>query len=361
MRIRPLIVRSDRKLHLAHEAFDEGWILDCALGCNALGTSDQVVAAANAYRWNSLSSYPDASYRDFKEAVCSFWAGQAQITPDNVKVANGSMSVLSRLATLFVEPGVAVLGYVPQFKDWMEIVTMMGGQYDAIPLDPGECYAFDIARFLAGLSGRHSVVYLDNPNNPTGQLIGLDDIEVVASNCAKNQSVLIVDEAFGDYVDEQFSAIRLLDRYDNIIVTRTLSKGMGVAEFRVGYAILSCKLGQFYDRIDLPFPVSAVAALLAGEALKDRAFVQASRQKVQVQKARLVEELARRGYTIGETCCSCPIFLLGHENERIDLHRALLEKGIRTAPGREFDNLGQNYVRVNSPVCAEDFLRRLDA
>jgi hypothetical protein len=75
---------------------------------------------------------------------------------------------------------------------------------------------------------------------------------------------------------------------------------------------------------------------------------------------KLTGELARRGYTIAETCDSCPVFVLGHRDRELDLHEVLLKQRIRTVSGKDYDNLGQQYVRVSSPACADDFLRRLD-
>ena len=270
------------------------------------------------------------------------------------------MVVLARLIKMLVDSGVDVLGYVPQFKDWMEEVTIMGGNYEAVALDPAEDFKFDPGRFIEGLSSAYSLVYMDNPNNPTGQLIGLDDIEQIARQCAKNDSILVLDEAFGDYVDESLSAVNLFSNYQNLIVTRTFSKGMGIAQFRIGYAILPIELGQFYDRIDLPFPISTFASSLAREALRDAAFVQGNRQKIKTEKVKLMGELIRRGYTVAETCDSCPVFVLGHKDRELDLQRALLKKRIRTVSGKDYDNLGGQYVRVTSPARADDFLLRLD-
>jgi histidinol-phosphate aminotransferase len=86
----------------------------------------------------TLSKYPDPSARELKDEICAFWSRQARLCPDNIKVANGSMVVLARLVKMLVDSGVSVLGYVPQFKDWMEEVTVMGGNYEAVALDPAE-------------------------------------------------------------------------------------------------------------------------------------------------------------------------------------------------------------------------------
>ena len=330
------------------------------MGCNALGTSPKVVEAANNYTWRTLSTYPDTGYHTLKQQICRFWSEYAQLSPENIKIANGAGIVLSRLNKLFIEPGVSALGYVPQFKDYMEEVVILGGRFQGVPLDAAEGFKFRVERFLDALGPGFAVAYIDNPNNPTGQCRGLDEVEAIASECARRGTVLVVDEAFGDYVPEEGSAVGLLNRYGNVIVTRTFSKGMGMADFRVGYGVMSGELGRYYDRVDPPFQISSLAAFLAGEALHDHGFVEANRESIRVHKARLTSELRGRGYVVAETHDTCPLFLLGRDDENIDLQGQLLEKGIRTIAGTDYENLGSNYVRVNTPADVEEFLARLD-
>jgi histidinol-phosphate aminotransferase len=122
---------------------------------------------------------------------------------------------------------------------------------------------------------------------------------------------------------------------------------------------MSTELGDYYNRIELPFSVSTLGAALAREAIQDQDFILNLRQQVKVEKGRLTKELGKRGYIIGETCESCPIFILGHKDENVNLQEELLRKGILTASGTDWENLGKNYVRVNTNPRAEDFLLRL--
>ncbi len=360
LRVRPTIWSFSRKRHEVDQDDATNDMLDCAVGSNALGTSPNVVEAANNYSWRTLSTYPDTSYRTLKRQICQFWSRYAQLSPENIKLANGAGIVLSRLNQLFIEPGVSALGYAPQFKDYMEDVVILGGRFQGVPLQASEGFKFRVAGFLNTIGTGFAVVYVDNPNNPTGQYIGLDEVEAIASECARRGTVLVVDEAFGDYVPEDCSAVSLLNRYSNVVVTRTFSKGMGIADFRVGYGVMSSELGRYYDRVDPPFQISSLAAFLAGEALHDHQFVEANRERIRAHKARLTSGLRERGYSVAETHDTCPLFLLGLDDEDIDLRGQLLAKGIRTIAGTDFENLGSNYVRVNTPADVEEFLARLD-
>ncbi|MCE5253233.1 MAG: histidinol-phosphate aminotransferase family protein [Actinomycetia bacterium] len=360
--IRPDVGGFSRGSYIDRDAVYASNLLDCAAGSCPLGTSEQVVRAARAFSWDDLARYPEPGYRELKEEICAFWSREARLDVDMVKVGNGSGIVLFRLAMLFLEPGVATLGYMPQFPDWVAMVGVVGGEYDGVALDPAEGFRFDCQAFLARLALRpYPLVYIDNPNNPTGQLIPLDEVEQIARECERRDSVLIVDEAFGDYVDETCSGVNLVERYPNVVVTRTFSKGMGLAGVRVGYGLMSHYLGEFYDRIDVPlYPVSGLAVALATASLHDRRFLQNNRVKMAEAKRHLLDRLVAKGYTVARTNDSCSIFTLGDRDREVDLHAELLRQGILTTAGRNFDNLGHNYVRVNTPQHPGDFLARLE-
>lgn len=359
MRVKPYLRQLARKSYEAEAEPPKENILDCALGRNSFGTSEKVVEFAKHYEWSNLWHHPDTSYKDLKQEICQFWSDYADLTVANIKVANGSCVVLSRLNKLFIEPGVKVLGYVPQFKEYMVEVMVLGGNYEAVPLDPQEDFKFNPDRLLSRIKPDYCIVYIDNPNNPTGQLISLSDIEAIVKEAARNDIIVIIDEAYGDYVEEKHSAVNLINQFQNLVVTRTFTKGHGIGRFRVGYGILPTELGDYYNRIELPFSVSSLGACLAREALLDQDFIHHVRRWVKNEKDKLIQGLKQRDYLIAENCESCPIFVVGHQDSSVDLMQELLDKGILTESGSDYMNLTSNFVRINTPTNADDFLGRL--
>jgi len=360
MQIRPTVMKHRRKSFEDESDPVKGDILDCALGRNLFGTSSKVIQFAEQYAWSDLWDVPDTSYKDLKKEICKFWSGYADLEIENIKVANGSAVVLSRFHKLFIEPGVKVLGYVPQFEGYDIEIDVLGGDYESVPLDPQENFKFNLNKFLSRIRPDHCIVYIDNPNNPTGQFISLGDIEIIVREAAKKDVIVIMDEAYGDYFEERYSAVNLFNGYKNLVITRTFTKGYGIGQFRVGYAILSAELGEYYNRIELPFSVSTMGASLARQGLVDQDFIAKIRQQVRAEKVKLITELSKKGYLIGETSELCPIFILGHKHKDVDLKEELLSKGILTTSGTDWKNLDKNWVRVNTPRNAKDFLTRLE-
>ncbi len=360
MNIRPAVKQIMRKSYEEESGPKEGDILDCALGRNSFGTSPRVVEFARQYDFRNLWDVADTGYIDLKQEICKFWSDNASLGVENIKVANGSAVVLSRFSKLFIEQGVKVLGYLPQFKEYILEVEILGGYYEADPLDPLENFKFNPDRFISKMEPDQSIVYIDNPNNPTGQFINLSDIEKIVKEAAKKDIVALIDEAYGDYVGEKNSAINLVNQYKNLVVTRSFTKGYGIGHFKVGYAILSTELGNYYDRIDLPFSVSTMGSKLAVEGLRDRDFIPNLKKQVKAEKKRLIKGLSERGYLIVETLESCPIFIVGHRDKDINLKEEFLSKGILTTSGNDYVNMGKNFIRINTPPRADDFLARLE-
>lgn len=234
--LRSTIRQLKRKSYEEESGQLRGDILDCALGRNAFGTSERVVEFAKHYDFSDLWDVADTGYKDLKKEICKFWSNYVYLGIENIKVANGSAVVLSRFNKLFIEHGVKVLGYVPQFKEYMLEVMILGGNYEAIPLDPQENFKFNPDKLLSKIMPDHSIVYIDNPNNPTGQFINLTDIETITKEGAKKGIIVLIDEAYGDYVEEKYSAINLIDQYKNLVVTRSFTKGYGIGRFKVGSA-----------------------------------------------------------------------------------------------------------------------------
>src|SRR5262249_27506559 len=126
-----------------------------------------------------------------------------------------------------------------------------------------------------------------NPNNPLGRAFDLDDIARLAAACDRAGAALIVDEAFGDYLDDQSSAIHLAPRYRHVAVVRSFSKTLGLAGERVGYLALSPPLATRYAEIDVPYEPGVIGQMLAIETLADAEWIARIRVEVRAAKQRM--------------------------------------------------------------------------
>lgn len=360
MKVKPYLAHLTRESYVDQKSTlrQEG-ILDCSLGTNPFGASIKVLKAAREYSWSQVWLYPDPSYKELTREICMLWSEHADLDPEQIQVSHGASIVLERLNKMLVGPGSRVLGYSPQFTEYITEVEACGGKYEAAVLDPDDNFKFHADRLLAIISSEHCLIYIDNPNNPTGQVIALQEIEEIVRQASTRDITVVVDEAYADYMSRENSAVNLINKYSNLVVVRSFSKGLGLAGLRVGYGILPPQLNHYYQKINLPFSVSSVSCYLAREALLDQDFLHNCRAMVQQEKKKLILGLREKGYLISESSESCPIFVLGRQDKDINLREELLKRGILTVAGTDFRNLGANYVRVNIPAQAEEFLSRL--
>jgi len=336
------------------EEFGPGWI-DCSLGINPFGFPEGVGEALGSFDPDIVNNYPHGDAK-LKKAIIDYWSGNALLCEGQIELACGSMDAITKINKMFIDKGTPVLGHSPQFPDFGMDVEGMGGIYETVDMSASKG-KFDGVRFEDGIEKRHAFCYIDNPNNPTGQIIPLQVISRIAKKAAGIGVCVVVDEAYGDFMEKENSAVNLLDGMDNIMVLKSLSKGFGMAGMRIGYALGPVELMDVYRKISIPFCVTGIGTLLAVEALKDKDFLAESREKIAQAKKRIIESIE----TIGtlETSLSVPIMTLTHPDEGVDLYRELLKVKVLSVSGENFEGLGKNSVRFRIGKDADVLLDRL--
>jgi histidinol-phosphate aminotransferase len=323
-------------------------LIDCALGVNPYGYSD---AVDRLFEGNSLkcdlSSYPQHPYPDLKAEIVRFWAGRCSIQNRNIRFGSGSIDVLRNINRAFVGKGTRVLGLAPTFTSYPSDVELCEGVFEYELLSKNENFKFDAEKFLSRITPEHTLVYIDNPNNPTGQVIPLEDIKRILDKALENDVCVLVDEAYGDFMDIGNSAVPLVDSYENLMVTRTFSKGFGLAGLRIGYVVSGEYLSEIISKVDTPFQINSVGHLAAAAALKDKQFISESMLKICRAKAGIYDALEK--IKVLETDSEVPIMTLFLPDEDTDLHGLFMEKGVLTESGEDFHGLGKNFVRMRVP------------
>ncbi|MCD5414648.1 MAG: aminotransferase class I/II-fold pyridoxal phosphate-dependent enzyme [Clostridiales bacterium] len=276
---------------------------------------------------------------------------------EHIELAAGSMDGIAKINKMFIDKGTVVLGYAPQFPDFKHDVESMGGIYEAVDMG-GVAVKFDSERFKSEIKDRHAFCYIDNPNNPTGQIIPIETISEIVEKAANMDVCVLVDEAYGDFMEKENSAVMLLKKFDNLIVIKSFSKGFGMAGLRVGYIVGSKGLMDIYRKVSIPFSVNGIAADLTVEALKNEAFLDGSRKKIACAKKKVIDAL--RIFRSLETSLDVPIMTMFHPDERVDLYTELLKVGVLSIPGISFEGLGHNYVRLRIHLDVDALIERID-
>jgi histidinol-phosphate aminotransferase len=250
---------------------------------NPLGCSAAALAARNAASHPAV--YPDPSAALLREAIGELHG----FDPAQVICGTGSDELLNLAAQCYAGPGDEILFSRHSFVVY-EIAARRIGAEPVITADRD--YGADIDAMIAQVSERTKVVFLANPNNPTGSYVPRAELARLHSSLPSDV-LLVVDQAYGEYLDagEDDGALELAKTADNVLVTRTFSKIYGLAGERVGWAVGAADIIYDLHRIRGPFNVTLSGQAAALAAIRDQAFVAASREHNKRESSRFTAQL----------------------------------------------------------------------
>jgi histidinol-phosphate aminotransferase len=310
---------------------------------NPLGPGP-LARAAIAAHLNELGLYPDGGGFELRRVL----AEHHGVSPQCVTLGNGSNDVLDLVARVFLQPGAESLFSEHAFAVY-PITTQAVGATPRIA--PARDFGHDLDAMTNLVCGRTRVVWIANPNNPTGTWLPSERlrnfIESLPETC-----VVVVDEAYTEYVDVPSfpDAARWIGTYPNLIVTRTFSKAHGLAALRVGYALSDPRVADLLNRVRQPFNVNSLAQAAAAAAIGDRDHVRASVELNRAGMSQLVEGLDALGLSHIPSVGNFVSVDLGRPAAPIDA--ALLRLGVIVRP---IANYGlPNHLRVSIGLPLEN-------
>lgn len=306
--------------------------------CAALGAAVQRAGS-------SLNRYPDRDARDLRAALGEYLADDAGavLPADQVWVANGSNEVMHHCFAAFGGPGRAALTFDPTYSMYPEYARETFTELIHVPRRSD--FTIDIDAACAVITTREpAIVLVASPNNPTGTHTALAGIESVLR--AAEHSVVIVDEAYAEFRRPGTpSALTLLPRFPQLIVTRTMSKAFGLAGARVGYAAAQPAVVDALRVVRLPYHLSAVTQAVARTALEFTDELAGQIALLRAERDALVAWLIDQGLTVAPSDANFVMF--GIFDDAHGLWQALLDRGVLI---RETGPPGWLRVSVGTPA-----------
>jgi histidinol-phosphate aminotransferase len=315
---------------------------------NPLGPSPKAVAAIRA-ALNELNRYPDGSSWALREKA----AARHRVAPNRIFMASGSVEVLNLLAFLFIRPGLNAVFTQHGFAIYPLAVAAAGGASKVIPMLPG--YQFDLVGIAAAIDTNTRIVFLDNPNNPTGSIFRRAEWEAFLARVPEHV-VIVADEAYFEFVrDRDYpDSLAYHDGERMIVTLRTFSKILGLAGLRVGYAVTSPAMVQLLNNVRQPFNVTSLAQVAALAALDDADHVRDTLRVNAAGMAYLERELQRLEIPYVPSHAN---FLLADVGDGNAVFERLLQLGIIVRPVGGYGL--PRHVRIS--VGLEEENRRLVA
>ena len=242
-------------------------IVKLASNENPLGLSDSVKAAL-LKELSELTRYPDANGYYLKQALAEKYA----VELNQVTLGNGSNDLLELIARAFVSSENEVIFSQFAFVVYPLVTQAIGAKAVVVP---AQDYGHDLDAMAEAISDKTKLIFIANPNNPTGTFLEPDEIKSFLAKVPEDVLV-VLDEAYFEYApaERRGNAITLLDAFPNLIVSRTFSKAYGLAGLRVGYAISNPQIADILNRVRQPFNCNALALKAAETVLQDEEYLQ---------------------------------------------------------------------------------------
>lgn len=333
-------------------------LVDCSFGVNPFGHSENI-RIYNIDKHIDISSYPELGAFHLRKAIIDNWDTAVKLDYGNLAISDGSMGIIDSINSLFINDGDRVLGYSPQFPEFVESLKIRGGIYAPVLLEEDKNYKFNGDDIISCLKENvYKFVYIDNPNNPTGQIIPVREIERIIRKADEVNTIVVIDEAYGDYMPKENSAVKLIGKYPNFYAIKSFSKAYSLAGIRIGYVVGSRELMKYYSIID-DYLVNRVAINVAEAALNDKEYLEKTIEKTRNVKTDILNSINR--LKILETDMRVPIFTAVCRDENVNLYKLMRSFGINTSSG--FLNLGDNSVRIRIPKDSKklkDLLKKLE-
>ena len=255
---------------LARElGLDEASIIKLASNENPLGVSPKALAAMRALL-DGLARYPDGNGFELKQALSQ----RLGVAHNRIVLGNGSNDVLELAARAFLAPGLSAVYSQHAFAVYPLAVMAIGARGIEVKAHD---YGHDLAAMAAAVGSDTRIVFIANPNNPTGTFVPGPQIEAFMAT-VPTRVLVVLDEAYTEYLRPEcrYDSIAWLGKYPNLVITRTFSKVFGLAGLRVGYALADPAVADLMNRVRQPFNVNSLSLAAAAAALGDEAFIRDS-------------------------------------------------------------------------------------
>lgn len=318
---------------------------------NPYGPSPKAIAAAQeASALNQL--YPEPSTRKLREKL----GEEYEITPDQILVSNGADNVLLIISQAFINMNDEVIYCVPTFPVYRSSTLLMGGIPVEIPLTTD--YKFDLEGIFQAINKRTKLIYICNPNNPTGTIVDSESLKNFLERIP-DHVIVVLDEAYAEFISIEGykQGVAYVKEGYNLISVHTFSKLYGLAAARVGFAIASEELLKPMYAVREPFPVTRSSEAAAIASLEDAPYKKFILDENQKEIKYLREELQKLGMSTVESFANFLFVNAGQDVE--DLCAQLLRQGIIVRPCTSFGHPNHFRITIGSAAQNKKFLQAI--
>ncbi|EKQ53406.1 MULTISPECIES: threonine-phosphate decarboxylase CobD [unclassified Clostridium] len=312
-------------------------ILDFSANINPLGMPSSVRdAIINGLR--EVEKYPDISYFELKSAISKF----ENISSKDVILGNGAAEVLFNIVKGINPKNTLILA--PTFSEYEEATRAIDGNIQYYKLTEENNFYIQ-EDFLEYINSDLDLIFICNPNNPTGVVTQKDLLRKIVLKAKKNNVMVLIDESFLDFIEEDISMIPYINEYENLIVIKSLTKFFALPGLRIGYGISSnASLKEKIKKLSPAWNINILAEIATKVGIKDENYIRESLEFIKDEKEYLFNELRQiKEIKVFEPSVN---FILLKTLINIDLKNELLKDNILIRSCSNYEGLNNNYYRI---------------
>ena len=283
-----------------------------------------------------LNRYPDSDLLELRGKLAEYLEGG--LTLQNIVVGNGSDEIIDLAIRTFAEKGDNIITVEPGYSMFNVCAEISGVEVRGVLVE--DDFQPNVEKVLARIDENTKMIVIVSPNSPLGNVVEQKRIEKIAE---KANCIVFVDEAYGEFAGKTLAPLVL--EYDNLIVSKTLSKAWGLAGLRVGYAVASKEIIENIRKIKAPYNVGAIPNYLALKALEERTQMEEWVKEMKREKAGLEMQLRQLGLKVFPTESNFSVFRLPSQFDSKEIQGRIAEKGI-VVRDRSALPLMENCIRI---------------
>jgi len=321
-------------------------VIDFSVPINPMGTPKKALQSIRQHL-NLMKNYPDPEHEWLIETLSNY----AEVKPNNIIVGSGSTELIYLFVEVFLGRKLGAVIPVPTFNEYKKATMKVDGRPLFLKCDSVENFNIDLEELEKAISKKTRIIFLCNPNSPTGRLYEKDDVLRIVRLAAEKNVLVFLDEDYVEFVDDakRYSMAEYVTHYNNLFVLRSLTKFFGLAGLRIGFGIASPDILNSLKRAKMPWTVNSLAMFAAKEAVQDDDFIKRSRLlisrgKKQMQKT--FQELPWLKVYPSETNFFLVEITKGSLTST-QLKERLEKKGLLIRDCSDFDGLNNSFFRVS--------------
>ncbi len=320
---------------------------------NPIGVSPKVIDAIQA-ALSSLHRYPDPTCYELTQKISKI----LQVKPETLVFGNGSNECIDLLIRLFCEPGDKIITSQAAFIAYK--ICAQAARVETTEVEMNEDFKIDLNGLVQKLSSKHKLIFLPNPNNPTGTYVNQAELDLFFEQVGDREDLyVVIDEAYNEFVraTDYQDGLHYFKKYKNVILSRTFSKVFGIAGLRLGYMVLPEEIANLMHRIRNPFNVNSLSQAAGLAILDDKEYLKKSQEVIWQGLDYFYEKFDRMGLKYYPSQANFLLVDLARDAKQVS--DELLKRGVIVRPVANYGLMQHLRISLGLPEENEIAMKHL--